>query len=586
MSNLLEMSLLAGIILIGLLTVGVIFSRLYRRSSKELSFVRTGLGGQKVVMDGGAIVLPVFHECVNINMNTLKLEVSRAGADSLITLDRLRVDAVAAFFVRVIPNVEGVANAAQTLGQRTMHPDSLKELVEDKFVDALRAAAVSMSMHQLLDKRADFIQAVQNAVSEDLLKNGLELESVSLTRLDQTPIKFFDPQNAFDAEGLTKLTQQTQQRTRERNEIEQDTSVAIAKKNFEATQLKLDIEKEQTFATLQQQQEVAARKAQQAAEVASVTAQREREAQQAKIEAERQVKEAEVEKNRAIQQKQIEANRALQVAKIDQEKQTTLADQDRLISVAEKSKAQSESEKQANEARALAARAEEQVKTAREVAVAEREKQVALVVADQDAQQRAIGVRVSAEAERDAAENHAQAIRIKAEAQQVQYQVDANGIEMRNAALNTLAAEQIAMQIKMKLLDVLPAIIEASVKPMEKIDGIKIVQVDGLNRGAGGGSSGGGTGSGIGGNLAEQAVAAALTYRAQQPILDAVLGEIGLKGGDLSGLAEAVRQDFAPSPATANPATTGFNSWNATQPPVKVNPPDGRPTGGKPGTET
>ena len=72
-------------------------------------------------------------------------------------------------------------------------------------------------------------------VSEDLLKNGLELESVSLTRLDQTPIKYFDAQNAFDAEGLTKLTQQTQQCARERNEIEQDTSVAIAKKNYEAT---------------------------------------------------------------------------------------------------------------------------------------------------------------------------------------------------------------------------------------------------------------------------------------------------------------------------------------------------------------
>ncbi|KAB2931695.1 MAG: flotillin family protein [Candidatus Contendobacter sp.] len=549
MNHLVETGILATIALFGLLTVGLVFARLYRRSSKELAFVRTGLGGQKVVMDGGAIVLPVFHECVNINMNTLKLEVSRAGADSLITLDRLRVDAVAAFFVRVIPSIEGVANAAQTLGQRTMHPDSLKELVEDKFVDALRAAAVSMSMHQLLDKRADFIQAVQNAVSEDLLKNGLELESVSLTRLDQTPIKYFDAQNAFDAEGLTKLTQQTQQRARERNEIEQDTAVAIAKKNFEATQLKLTIEKGQTFATLQQQQEVATRQVQQTAEVASITAQREREAQQAKIDAERQVKEAEVEKNRAIQQRQIEATRDLQVAKIEQEKQTTLADQERLISVAEKSKAQSEAEKQANEARALAARAEEQVKTAREVAVAEREKQIALVAADQEAQQRAIGIRVAAEAEKDAAENHAQAIKIKAEAQQVQFQVDAKGIEMRNAALNTLAAEQIAMQVKMKLLDVLPAIIEASVKPLEKIDGIKIVQVDGLNRGAVGGSNGSGGG---GGNLAEQAVAAALTYRAQQPILDAVLGEIGMKGGDLKGLVEAVRKDIAPNGAAGD----------------------------------
>lgn len=147
MDHLIELAVMAGIGLVGLFAIGLVFSRLYRRSSKELGFVRTGLGGQKVVMDGGAIVLPVFHECVNINMNTLKLEVSRAGADSLITLDRLRVDAVAAFFVRVIPSVEGVANAAQTLGQRTMHPDSLKELVEDKFVDALRAAAVSMGMH-------------------------------------------------------------------------------------------------------------------------------------------------------------------------------------------------------------------------------------------------------------------------------------------------------------------------------------------------------------------------------------------------------------------------------------------------------
>ncbi len=572
MNHLMETGILAAIALLGLLTVGLVFSRLYRRSSKELAFVRTGLGGQKVVMDGGAIVLPVFHECVNINMNTLKLEVSRAGADSLITLDRLRVDAVAAFFVRVIPSVEGVANAAQTLGQRTMHPDSLKELVEDKFVDALRAAAVSMSMHQLLDKRADFIQAVQNAVSEDLLKNGLELESVSLTRLDQTPIKYFDAQNAFDAEGLTKLTQQTQQRARERNEIEQDTAVAIAKKNYEATQLKLTIEKDQTFATLQQQQEVATRQAQQTAEVASITAQREREAQQAKIDAERQVKEAEVEKNRAIQQRQIEATRDLQVAKIEQEKLTTLADQERLISVAEKSKAQSEAEKQANEARALAARAEEQVKTAREVAVAEREKQVALVVADQEAQQGAIGIRVAAEAEKDAAENHAQAIKIKAEAQQVQFQVEAKGIEMRNAALNTLAAEQIAMQIKMKLLDALPAIIEASVKPLEKIDGIKIVQVDGLNRGAAGGSGESGSGRG---NLAEQAVAAALAYRAQQPILDAVLGEIGMKGGDLNGLVEAVRKDIAPA---ANPGAT-VSAWNS--PPVKIVTPE-TPTGNKP----
>src|SRR5215475_15131797 len=90
--------------LIGFVIVGLIFARLYKRASAERSFVRTGLGGQKVIMSGGAVVLPIFHEIIPINMNTLKLEVMRNKAESLITKDRMRVDIVAAFFVRVIPS--------------------------------------------------------------------------------------------------------------------------------------------------------------------------------------------------------------------------------------------------------------------------------------------------------------------------------------------------------------------------------------------------------------------------------------------------------------------------------------------------
>ncbi|EIL90162.1 MULTISPECIES: flotillin family protein [Rhodanobacter] len=546
MNNLIDVSILVGILLLGLVVVGLVIARLYRRSSKEMAFVRTGMGGQKVIMDGGALVLPVFHEIMQVNMNTLKLEVARAGKDSLFTRDRMRVDVVAGFFVRVIPSVEGIANAAQTLGQRTMAPDSLRELVEDKFVDSLRAAAVSMTMQELLDKRQDFIQAVQHAVAEDLLKNGLELESVSLTRVDQTPMNFFDPNNAFDAEGLTKLTEATQLRAKQRNEIEQNTSVEIAQKNYEAINQRLSIDREQTFATLSQQQEVATRAAQQKAEVAAIEAQRDREAQQATIEAERLVREAQVEKERAIKQRQIEAERDVQVAQIEQVKRTTLAEQEKMTAIAERSKAQSEAERDANEARALAARAEEQVKTAREVAIADREKQIALVAAEQEAQQEAIGVKVAAEAERDAADNQAQAVRIKAEADRVRFEVEASGIRMRNESLNTLGAEQVMLQIKQALIAALPGIIEASVKPMEKIDGIKIVQVDGLNRGHAGNGQASATGTGTG-NLAEQAVSAALAYRAQQPILDAVLGEIGMKGDSLANLVNGVKGDLTAS---------------------------------------
>ena len=74
---------------------------LYRRSSKEVSFVRTGLFGEKVVINGGAFVLPIIHDVTPVNMNVLQMAVMRAKDDALITRDRMRVDIDAEFYVRV-----------------------------------------------------------------------------------------------------------------------------------------------------------------------------------------------------------------------------------------------------------------------------------------------------------------------------------------------------------------------------------------------------------------------------------------------------------------------------------------------------
>ncbi len=196
-SELATMAIYISVLLIAMLTIGLIFRRLYHRASKETSFVRTGFGGQKVIMNGGSMVFPVLHETIPVNMNTLKLEVSRDNEAALITKDRMRVDVQAEFYVRVQPTHESIANAAQTLGMRTMEPRALKELVEGKFVDALRAVAAEMVMEDLHEQRVSFVQKVQAAVSEDLLKNGLELESVSLTGLDQTNKDHFNPNNSL-----------------------------------------------------------------------------------------------------------------------------------------------------------------------------------------------------------------------------------------------------------------------------------------------------------------------------------------------------------------------------------------------------
>lgn len=541
----------AGVGLAALLILGLVLARLYKRASKEIGFVRTGFGGEKVVINGGALVLPVFHETMPVNMNTVRLAVERKAGDALITLDRLRIDVKAEFYVRVKPDAQAIATAAQTLGMRTMHPDALKELVEGKFVDALRSVAAGMTMAQLHEQRAEFVQKVQQVSSVDLAMNGLELESVSLTGLDQTSIEHFNANNAFDAEGLTKLTEQIELRKKARNDIEQDTRVQIETKNLEAQRASFLIGRDTEFARLEQEREVEMRRAAQGAEVAREQSLRQQEADQAKIEA-----------KKLVDSQQIEADRAVQEAKIAQTQALELARQEQQIAVQNKSREESQAKAKADEARAEAVVAEERVGTAREAEVAERQKRIELIDAAREAERAAIGIKVQAEAEkaaaadraeaaRLAAEGEAEAAKLRSEADRVRFEVEAAGQRAVNEAANILSSDQVSLQTKMALLKVLPEVIREASKPLEAIDSIRIVQVDGLTgRGGGIGAANDGDGER---NLANSAVSAALRYRAQAPVIDGLMKELGFDGSSLDSLVASAAADIAPQVAPEPP---------------------------------
>jgi uncharacterized membrane protein YqiK len=524
-------------------------NRLYRRSSKETSFVRTGLGGQKVVMNGGAFVLPIVHEVTPVNMNTLRLEVRRGRDSALITKDRMRVDVVAEFYVRAQAQPAAIAAAAQTLGRRTMQPDSLKELVEGKFIDALRSVAAEMTMEHLHEKRGEYVKRVRQAVAEDLLQNGLELESVSLTGLDQTNMEFFNPSNAFDAEGLTRLTEEIERRKKIRNDIEQDTLIQIRNKNLEAERVQLDIDRESEYARLEQQREVETRRAAQQSNLARERAVSERESEEARIESRLQIERAKIAQERALDEDRIARERDTQRLEIDRRKALELAEQDRAIAIAAKSKAQSEAQAEAELARAKAVAAEEKVFSARETEIAERRKQIELIAAAQDAERDGIRVRLQAEAERAAAADHAAAARLNAEgeaeadkirslAAKLRYEIEAEGKRMMNESLNVLSPESRASEARLRIIDRIEGIIRESVKPMENIEGIKILHVDGLGGGGGGSGPAGDTPT----NFSDSVVNSALRYRAQAPLVDSLLREIGLQGGDISQVSKMLEK--------------------------------------------
>lgn len=526
------------IAVIAIIVLCFLFYWFYRRSTKETAFVRTGLFGQRVVINGGAFVVPIFHDVTPVNMRTQRIQVSRARDVAIITKDRMRVDVNAEFFVRVEPQKPSVAIAAQTLGRRLMETDGLRELVEGRFVDALRTVGAEMTMEQLHEKRGEYAKRVRDAVLPALAANGLQLEAVSLTQLDQTNMEFFNPSNAFDAEGLTRLTEEIELRKKKRNDIEQDTLIAIRNKNLETEKLSLDIDRETEVARLDQERQVEFQRAAQRSEVAAERAHRDLETQQAEIRLTEGVERARISQTLAVDQARIGREIELQRLEVERRKSLETAEQLRAIAIADQSRQQSEAQAAAERARALAVTAEEAVFTARELAIAERHKQIELVAATLDAERTSKHLLITAESEKLAAidraatlksiaEGNADSEKIRALAMRLTHEVAAEGQRLMNEAENILSPEARASMLRRLLIERLEAIIRESVKPLEKIDEIKIFQIDGLS-GAGGGH-GNGMSNGAGGHsLSDQIVNSALRYRAQGPLIDKLLKELGL----------------------------------------------------------
>jgi len=295
--------IIAAIILLALAIAIIVYLLhwLYRRSSKEVSFVRTGMLGEKVVISGGAFVLPIIHNITQVGMRTLSITIKRSGDKSLITKDRMRAELVTEFFTKVPPEQKAVATAAQTLGNRTLDPEHLREVVQGRFADALGEVAAKMTLDEIQENRGQFVKEVTKIADASIGHTGLALETVSIISLDQTPIEQFNPANTFDSQGLTQLTEQIESRKKKRNAISQDTRVSIENKNLETIQKELEIKKNEEFSRYKQEREIAIQKAKERTETVKQRSEKEREAEEAEISSQEQIEVAKISQNQVIE---------------------------------------------------------------------------------------------------------------------------------------------------------------------------------------------------------------------------------------------------------------------------------------------
>ncbi|MFN3292202.1 MAG: flotillin family protein, partial [Gemmobacter sp.] len=304
----------AVVVLVVAVLVILFLNRYYRKASREVSVVRTGAGGQRIVLDGGCIALPFLHKVAEVNMRTTRLEIERLGPKSIITRDRLRVDVAAEFYVRVIASREGVATAAQALAGKSFRAAELAETLEGKLVDAMLSVAARYTMDELQDNRGAFAREVSDALRDNLAQNGLMLESVSLTRIDQTPFHALDENNAFNALGMRRLAEIIAVNKKERAAIEADAEVAVRQSQLDATKRKLTISREEEEAMIVQQREIEIARSRSIAETAEEQAASEKRREAARIAREREVRLTEIEKDRELRRQALAADLATALA--------------------------------------------------------------------------------------------------------------------------------------------------------------------------------------------------------------------------------------------------------------------------------
>jgi len=432
------------------------------------------MGGPRVVLDGGAIVVPVVHKVVPVRLETMKLEVERAGEDALITKDNLRCDIRAEFYIKVQAVKDDILNASRSLGGRSIDAVAVRDLVFEKLVSALRSVAATRDLSTLHTERDDFANAVSQLVREDLRFNGLTLESVTISRLDQTDTKRLNENNVFDAQGLRKIAEITQKARVERNLYEKDAERAIADKNVETRKqiLNLDLEQAEAEAT-------------QGASVAKVRAEREREAQTYQIEQRRLMETAEIEKDQQVLQRGVERDLQVETAKVEaekalifkqQERQTTdiarnqatetadvtrvraveIAKREQSIAVAEAEQRRAMAEQQQLKVEAEREAAQQEVITVEQVADADRTKRVQIINAEQEAEQEKIKRQMEADieaykaaklaqGEQEAAVQIAQAVRTRAEAEKEAATLRAAGEQAQQMVPVNVTREQVSV---------------------------------------------------------------------------------------------------------------------------------------------
>ncbi|GAB4140872.1 MAG: flotillin family protein [Planctomycetaceae bacterium] len=451
---------------LGLLSM---FSKFYRKVGPEEALVRSGVKGLTVATGNGMFVIPVLHRVDEMDLSVKRIEIARKHESGLICQDNIRADIEVAFFVRVNNTIDDILQVAQSLGcRRASEQQALVELFDAKFSEALKTVGKQFDFVELYNERDKFKEEILKTIGTDL--NGYVLDDCAIDYLEQTPLEMLDPQNILDAEGIKKITELTAREKVQENHFTREKEKTIKKQDVEAAEAIYELERQRVEAEEKQQREIAAITAREQAEAEKIRQEERLRAESARIATEEELKVAEENKERQIivALKNKQRTDAVETERIEKDRQLEVTERERVVGLAniEKEKAIETEKRNVQDVireRVVVERSvveeQERIKDTEQFATADREKKVAVTLAEKEAEEALVKDVKAAEAAKKAAEFEAEKTVVVAEA-------DRAAAEKKTAATKMLAEAKTADHAAIGLADA--QVIEAKATAHEK----------------------------------------------------------------------------------------------------------------------
>ncbi|GIJ70884.1 flotillin family protein [Virgisporangium ochraceum] len=456
-----EITVGIGVLLAVLLMAGfglaVFVTRLFRKVPQGKALIISKVRKVDVTFTG-AVVLPVLHKAEVMDIAVKTIDIERTGREGLICRDNIRADIRITFFVRVNKTAEDVVKVAQAIGtDRASDRETLQELFNAKFSEALKTVGKQLDFVDLYTKREEFRDRIIRVIGTDL--NGYSLEDAAIDFLEQTPMNRLDPANILDAQGIRKITELTTIEHVNTNEFQRTEEKEITRQNVEAREAILELQRRQADAEIRQHREVEIVRAREEAEIQRVQAEERLRAQTAQLRTDehlsvqRENRDREIAvaaKNRerviAIETERIEKDRLLEVVQRDRDVELSTIAKDKEVEAEKRDIANVIRERIA--VQKTVAEQEEAIKRLRAVEEAERTRQTVIIQAEAQAQEKLVKDIKAAEAAEQAAAHKARESVVLAQARREAAELDAaakarlaDGIRAETAAPGLAAVE-------------------------------------------------------------------------------------------------------------------------------------------------